>query len=89
MGSEWRGGLALLEYDCDNDRKATFVEKNWFHYSVGGEGRRTSAGVVCAESLYWRCSNKEKVCIEMNDEKEVEKSVSLMYNCPYMIKQGK
>ena len=50
-GFRWEGGLALLEYDCDSDRKATVVEKNCFHYSVGGEGRRTSAGVVCAKSL--------------------------------------
>ena len=53
MGSDRRGwgGLALLEDDCDSDRKAKVVEKNYVDYSVGGEGRRTSAGVVCAGSL--------------------------------------
>ena len=51
MGSDGRGGLTLLEDDCGSDRKATVVEKNYVDYSVGGEGRRTSAGVVCVKSL--------------------------------------
>ena len=50
-GCSPRGGLALLEDDCDSDLKAKVVEKNYVDYSVGGEGRRTSAGVVCAGSL--------------------------------------
>ena len=51
-GFRWEGGgLALLEDDCGSGRKATLLEKNYVDYSVGGEGRRTSAGVVCAESL--------------------------------------
>ena len=50
MGSDGRGGallgggLALLEDDCDSDRKAKVVEKNYVDYSVGGEGRRTTLG---------------------------------------------
>ena len=44
-------GLAFLEDDCGISRKATLMEKNYVDYSVGGEGRRTSAGVVCAVSL--------------------------------------
>ena len=52
MGSDGRvGGLALLEDDCGGGPMATLVEKNYVDYSVGGEGRRSSAGVVCAESL--------------------------------------
>ena len=51
-GFRWEGGgLALLEEDCDSDRNAKVVEKNYIDYSVGGEGRKTSAGVVCAGSL--------------------------------------
>ena len=45
------GGLDLLGDNCDSDRKATVVEKIYVDYCVGGEGRSTSAEVVCAGSL--------------------------------------
>ena len=44
MGSDRKGGRALLEDDCDSGRKVKVAEKNYVDYSVGGEGRRTTLG---------------------------------------------